>query len=212
MLVSFHKFMLLPYPTVEVVKKECDAFNSEDSLVEDALAKLWAKFPLNVDPAHVLLKTVVLNDRYNAGVRWVHVEPLAIHIAGIDNIDLLLREENSTRAFDLITNCPKLPQYAAFASKFCSWHNPTAHPISDRYVKACLWAYKKQNPQDPKKQNPHGPFAKFHRDDLDYYKKLVAIITAFRNQYELTSFNFKELDKFLWRLGKRILKGENHTS
>jgi hypothetical protein len=72
--------------------------------------------------------------------------------------------------------------------------------------------YKNQNPQDPKNPKPHGPFAAFHRGDLDYYKKLVAIVTAFRNRYELASFNFKELDKFLWRLGKRILKGENHTS
>jgi hypothetical protein len=202
--------MLLPYPTFEVVKKECDAFNSENSFGEDALAKLWAEFPLNVDPAHVLLKTVVLNDRYSAGVRWVDVEPLAVHIAGI-NIDPLLKEA-STRALDLITDCPNLQEYSSFASKFCSWHNPTAYPISDRYIKECLWAYKKQIPQSPKKQNPNGPFAKFKRDDLEYYEKLVAMVTAFRNHYELTSFNFKELDKFLWRLGKRIVKGENHTS
>ena len=62
-------------------------------------------------------------------------------------------------------------------------------------MRACLDAYRKQD-----------GFAEFHREDLFYYKKLVEIVRAFRNYYELSWFNLKELDKFMFRSGEQILK------
>jgi hypothetical protein len=84
--------------------------------------------------------------------------------------------------------------YYSFATKFCSWHNPTAYPIYDHYVDVCLWSYKQQD-----------GFADFHRQDLGYYDKLVPVLSAFCKHYDLKSLSHRDLDKFLWLSGYRIL-------
>ena len=185
---------MLPAPTVEIVKAECDAFDDENKLTEESLRQLRAQFPKNTDVPHVLLKVLVLNKLYSTRVNDVDVEPLARHIArlGIDSIIT----QGSLNAVDLITACPNVRRYYSFATKYCSWHNPTAYPIYDRYVDECLWSYKKQD-----------HFATFHRQDLWYYGKLVEMVIAFRSHYGLDSLTFKQLDKFLWRSGERILRG-----
>ena len=87
-------------------------------------------------------------------------------------------------------------QYLSFASKFCSWHNPTAYPIYDGNVHECLYSYQKQD-----------SFAEFqNEDDLYYYQKLLDTVVAFRNHYGLNSLSFKQLDKFMCLSGGRILK------
>lgn len=187
----------LPVPTVELVKAECSAFDEENRLAEDALGLLRAQFPRNTDIRHVLLKVLVLNKLYAARVRDIDVEPVATHIVGLaadKHLDQLL-DQGSLDAVFLITACPNLREYLAFASKFCSWHNPEAYPIYDGNVRECLWSYGEQD-----------RFAKFRKNDLWYYRRLVDIVKAFRNYYELTSLSLKQLDKFLWRSGDRILR------
>lgn len=185
---------MLPAPTVELVKAECDAFDRESFLDEDALGQLRASFPRNTDTAHVLLKVVVLNKLYSTRIKDIDVRPLAIHIAGL-GIDPFIAQ-GSPHAVDLITNCPKMRRYYCFATKFCSWHNPTAYPIYDGNVDKCLWLYMKQD-----------RFEKFHHEDLISYDKFLAVVTAFRSFYSLPPLiTFKQLDKFLWRLGEKSLK------
>jgi len=106
----------------------------------------------------VLLKVLVLNKLYGAMIRDIDVETVAKHIAGLASDRLLdqLLGQGSLDAVFLITDCPNVKQYLSFASKFCSWHNPTAYPISDKSVRACLWSYGKQY-----------HFAKFRSEDLD---------------------------------------------
>jgi hypothetical protein len=187
------KTTLLPTPTVNLVQAECDAFDLEDQLIEEALRLLWAQFPHNSETSHVLLKVVVLNTLYSTRIRDIDVEPLARHIVTL-NIDPLL-DQGELAAVERIYNCPPLKMYYSFATKFCSWHNPTAYPIYDHNADECLWSYKKQD-----------RFANFNRQDLGYYEKFVATVTAFRNHYGLSSFNFRQLDKFLVRSGGEILK------
>jgi hypothetical protein len=100
---------------------------------------------------------------------------------------------------DRIADIPNLRKCYSFATKFCSWHNPTGFPLYDGYVDECLWSYKKQAEQEMQL-----PFAKFRRQDLLNYEKLVVIISAFRSHYKLDSLTFKQLDKFLWRSGFQI--------
>ena len=125
------------------------------------------------------------------------VEPLAHHIVGLANdkhLDQLI-DDGSLDAVSLIAKCPKLKEYFSFASKFCSWHNPTAYPIYDGNVRECLWSYGKQD-----------RFAKFRNEDLWYYQNLVETVIAFRNHYGLDPLTFKQLDKFMYRSGGQILK------
>ena len=195
---------VLPRPTVELVKAEGNAFEQENRLTEGALAQLRAQFPRNTDIRHVLLKVVALNKLYSAMVRDIDVEVVAKHIVQLANdnhLDQLL-DQGCLDAVFLICDCPGLKDYVSFASKFCIWHNPDAYPIYDGNVRACLSAYGKQD-----------GFAKFRQEDLYYYKKLVEIVRAFRNYYELSCFNFKELDKFMYRSGGQILKSrKGHES
>ena len=188
---------MLPRPTVELVETECKAFDWENCLAEEALGQLRAQFPLNTDVRHVLLKVLVLNKLYSTMIRDIDVETVAKHIVGLandKNLDQLL-DQGSLDAVFLITACPNLKEYLSFASKFCSWHNPTAYPIYDGNVRECLWSYGKQD-----------RFAKFRNQDLWYYQKLVETVIAFRNHYGLDSLTFKQLDKFMFRSGSRILK------
>jgi hypothetical protein len=188
---------MLPRPTVELAKAEGNAFDQEYWLTEEALAQLRAQFPRNTDLRHVLLKVVVLNRLYHAMVRDIDVEAVAKHIVQLANdkhLDQLL-DQSCLDAVFLICDCPGLKDYTCFSSKFCIWHNPDAYPIYDRNVRACLGAYGKQD-----------GFATFRQEDLFYYKKLVEIVRAFRNYYGLSCFNFKELDKFMYRSGEQILK------
>jgi len=189
----------LPAPTLEFVKAECDEFDREPStqLGEEALDQLRVQFPGNKEISHVLLKVLVLNKLYSARVHDNDVETLARHIAAL-GIDPLLAE-GSSRAVHLITDCPNLRlHYYSFATKFCSWHNATAYPIFDGNMNECLWSYKRQ---DPEKK-----FAQFRREDLKDYEKLIATVNDFRSDYKLDSLTFREIDKFLWRLGAEILK------
>ena len=61
-----------------------------------------------------------------------------------------------------------------------------------------FWAYKKQD-----------KFANFHNYDLWVYESYRTTIISFRAHYGLESLNFKELDKFLFRSGGRILQRES---
>jgi hypothetical protein len=185
--------VMLPVPTPAVVKAECDAFDQENELTEKALRKLRTKFPLNTDEAEVLLKALVLNKLYSTRVNDADIPPLAHHIAGL-NIDPLL-DKGSLDVVDQIMNCPGLDKEYSFATKFCSWHNPTAYPIYDGNAEACVWAYQKQD-----------KFGKFRRQDLRRYEVWVETVKAFRTHYGLGRLPFRELDKFLWRQGA-LLKG-----
>jgi hypothetical protein len=189
---------LLPTPTVELIRAECDADASDpkNQLEEDALNKLFSLFPRNTNTSHVLLKVLVLNKLYKTQINDIDVEPLARHIAG-HRIDALLTR-GSPRAVEVITNCPSLQKkHFSFATKYCSWHNPTAYPIYDRNVVKCLCRCNKQ-----KEFKVKG----FYQKDLRDFKEFLAVVTAFRSFYVLDTVSFKQLDKFLWHLGDRILK------
>lgn len=162
-------------------------------LAEDALRQLRECFPENVDPAQVILKVIALNRLYSSRVLDKDIEDLAKCI--VDNhLDPLL-EEGSPRVIDLIIGCCQGRHYYSFATKFCSWHNPTAYVIYDGNVNECLWQYKKRD-----------KFAAFRRDDLYDYEKLATVVRAFQVHYGLQSFTVREIDKFLWRVGERLLQ------
>jgi len=185
---------MLRKPDVDLVQEECDAFDEEPStkLGEEALAKLLAAFPHNTEVSQVLLKVIVLDQRYSTRIRYMDIDNFARHIAtsGIDE----LITQGSPNAVERIWNCEGMRNYYSFATKFCSWHNPTTYPIYDHYVDACLWAYKKQD-----------SFFDFQHQDLYDYEKLVKIVSDFRDHYGLNQFTFREIDKFLWRTGYECL-------
>ncbi len=69
------------------------------------------------------------------------------------------------------------------------------YPIFDSYAVESLWSYRNQD-----------HFTRFLRQDLWYYDRFVATVTAFRDFYKLDCLTFRQVDKFLWRSGDRILR------
>jgi len=194
-------------PTIDDVNKAIKTFDKDNGPVEWLLTQLFRQFPYNTDLSQVLLKTKVMNLLYST--RIGDVNTVAGHIVGLGGIDALL-SAGSPDAVGLIANVQiKYRKFCfySFASKYCSWHNPTAYPIYDKHVDTCLWFYKKQRLY--KKQDP---FATFLRQDLWTYSTFLKVLTAFRSSYGLDSFGFKQLDKFLFYQGAQLLSQSEHPT
>ena len=184
--------MILPALTIDLINTEAKKFDRENQLAEQAITQLVRNFPNNTDPSHVLLKVVVINELYGAGLPRKYIESITRHITGL-GIDEALAAGKSAVTDDII-NCHELKEkYFSFASKFCSWHNPAAYPIYDRNVDECLWYY-----------NGRYHFTTYNRGNYSYVE-FVGIVSALRNFFRLNEVTFKQLDKALWRLGDQLL-------
>ncbi|MDO4959060.1 MAG: hypothetical protein Q4E68_07395 [Prevotellaceae bacterium] len=156
---------------------------------EKALEKLFGiQCPKNNDLSDILIKCSVLNEFYSTNVYYIN--DLAKHIENL-NIDTRLMNGDITLVNE-IAKVPGRPRYYSFATKYCSHHFPTLYPIYDNNVELVLKYFRKKD-----------EFVSFKNEDLKDYSKFVEIINAFRIKYELTQFNYKELDIYLWQLGKK---------
>ncbi len=182
----------LPKPTPEIVRAACEMFEQDELLVEGALQQLLTAFPNNKGREHVLLKVVVLNRLYATNI--FAVTPLALQIAEL-NVDERLAAGDPGLVDEIARFTPggKIRSIFSFATKYCSWHNPTAYPIYDSFVDSSLWAYQKQD-----------HFSEFARNDLRTFGTFLKVLNDFRSHYGLTAFTHKEIDKFLWSKGKEI--------
>jgi hypothetical protein len=175
-------------PTAERVKSACEQFDHENELVEQTLAELFHQFPGNGDPRHVLLKVVAVNSLYHTCIFALDVVARNIH-EHHQEIDAALKA-GSPEVIDLIARVKvkgKIYNFFSFATKYCSWQNPTAYPVYDSHVDHYLWALQQQS-----------GFASFLHPDLWNSAKFLRIMNDFRGFHGLNSFTFKEIDKFLY--------------
>ena len=85
----------------------------------------------------------------------------------------------------------KIKKFYSFATKYCSRHKPLDYPIYDSYVDKLLRYFRDVD-----------GFISFTNDDLKNYMYYKDIIIKFREFYGLQQFNLKQVDKYLWQLGK----------
>ncbi len=187
----------LAVPNAALVREACEQFDRENGIIEKALADLFSAYPANDNPSHVLLKVVALNSLYST--RVLAVLKLADHISGQGaTLDPALAA-GSAEAVDSIARIKigeKDFAFYSFATKYCNWHQPNLFPIYDSRVDKYLWLLKKK-----------GAFcceSFSHHQDLYDYSIFCNIMTAFRGQFGLSSFTFKEIDKFLWSQGESL--------
>ena len=182
-------------PTAELVQAACEEFDQENLIVEQALKELFSQYPGNSYHPHVLLKVVALNRLYSTQIFAVHDVARHIHQQA-QNVDSALAigspEIVDKIAKVTISTTGKERTSYSFATKYCSWHNPVSYPIWDSRVDRYLRSLK---------QTPFARFLSANPDLWDYYQEFVGIMTAFRDFYDLRSFTFKEIDKFLWSQG-----------
>jgi hypothetical protein len=182
----------LVLPTEENVRRACKQFDDDNLVVEEALKDLFTQYPRNNNHPHVLLKVVALNRLYSAGIYAVYDTARHIHEHARE-IDSGLAA-GAPEVVDIITAVPitatgKVRHFWAFATKYCSWHNPNSYPIWDSHVARYLRSLEGT------------PFA--HPDFWHHYREFRDLMVAFREHYKLAAVMFKEIDKFLYRMAPK---------
>lgn len=185
--------MKIPNPSKDEVKKYLQKWDSLDNYVlqESSLDKLFLKtYPNNTDINDILIKASSLNDFYSTNI--FSIFSVAKHILEL-NIDERLKAGDETLVNDIakiiINN--KNKNFYSFASKYCSHHYPTEYPIYDNYVERVLLYFKKRD-----------KFDDFTKEDLKNYKTFKKILITFKNFYKIDEYDLKEIDKYIWQLGK----------
>lgn len=148
-------------------------------------------YPNNTDIKQVIIKVSALNDFYSTNI--FKVFNVAKHIIDL-NIDERLAINDVTLVNDIAkvqVSDNKCVNFYSFATKYCSRHKPTEYPIFDSFVEKLLKYFR-----DTDKK------IIFHNDDLKDYQKYKSILLDFQKNYGLEDFNLKQIDKYLWQLGK----------
>lgn len=175
-------------PDENRVREACRKFDDEYGTTERALKDLLRQYSTNDDEAHVFLKVVAVNRLYFAGPLDVHGMAEQIHLHA-DTIDPALAQGAPSIVDEIArfivdkTGC----KFYSFASKYCSWHNPSSYPIWDGNVCRYLASLK------------NTPFAK--SDNWERYAEFVALMAAFSEHYRLDLSGFEDIDKLLWMNG-----------
>ena len=158
---------------------------------ENALNKLFFNLcPENKDMSDILIKCSSLNDFYSTNIFKVH--NVAKHFLN-QNIDERLAVGDLNLVMDLANieiNGKKFFFYS-FATKYCSHHRPDIYPIYDSYVNKLLKYFRDRD-----------GFMAFNEANLKEYRSYYKIIQSFKSFYGLQAFSVKQIDKYLWQLGK----------
>lgn len=183
-------------PCEEEVKIYLDKWNANEKYVlqEETLDDLFKeKYPDNKDIKGVLAKCSTLNDFYSTGIRSIF--PVAKHIVN-QNIDERLKEKDPSVVDDIASvrfNNGKVIREYSFASKYCNRYYPDDYPIYDSYVQDTLTYLKRRD-----------HFDKFTQNDLKEYKKFKEILLNLKEFYHIDKISLKELDEYLWQVGKEL--------
>lgn len=184
----------IPRPSENEVTKYLELWNTLENykFQEEALDKLFfVTYPSNTLMEDVLVKVSTLNDFYSTNIFAAY--KVAKHILSLD-IDERLNNGDITLVNDIAKiemDNGNIKNFYSFASKYCSHHKPLEFPIYDSFVDTLLKYFRDTD-----------NFYEFKNEDLKEYVKFKNILIEFRRYYGLEQFNLKEIDKYLWLLGK----------
>ena len=183
----------IPEPSNEQVDNYLEKWKELENyrLQEDALNKLFFELcPENKDITDILLKASTLNNFYNTNIFSIY--PVAKHIHQLD-IDSRLETGDVGLVADIqqVMIGEKKKNFYSFASKYCSHHNPFAYPIYDSYVDEVLRYFRNRD-----------GFFNFKDGELKKYEKFKSILIVFQSFYNLEEYNLKQIDQYVWQLGK----------
>ena len=183
----------VPRPCVEEVDKYLQQWNEQESylLQEQARDKLFFDvYPNNTDIKEILIKVSCLNDFYSTNI--YNVFAVAKHIQALD-VDERLKFGDSSlvEQIALVDMGSKTLNFYSFATKYCSHHQPTKYAIWDSYVDEVLRYFRDVD-----------SFCAFGREDLRTYTVFECVLHRFAAFYGLEMYTLKDLDRYLWQLGK----------
>jgi hypothetical protein len=177
------------------IDQEIAAFDraEKEYLGEPTIRELISTYPNNLKVEHILVKVITISSLYHARVLDNDFQPLARHIHTIDDLDGRLRRGDPSVVDAIIKSQGTTKQYFSFATKFCSWHNQEAYAIYDTYMWKALSAYRAA-----------GRFT-FRASESDDYVGFHEVVRRFQKAYGLEAYSLRDIDKFLWRVGDRLL-------
>ncbi len=181
-------------PSASEVEKYLRAWNDSETyrLQESALNKLFLELaPQNDRIENILIKAATLNDFYSTNIFSIY--PVARHILSLD-VDKRLQAHDLSLVSDLsYVTFPngKTKKLYSFATKYCSHHKPDVYPIYDDYISKVLRYYRDVD-----------GFSKFTNEMLSDYLSFNTILHDFQLFYKLEKYTLKEIDQYLWQLGK----------
>ena len=183
----------IPKPNKKEVEKYLEKWDSLENYVlqESSLDKLFFEvYPNNTDIRDILIKASSLNDFYSTNI--FSIFPVAKHILSL-NIDERLRSADTSLVNDIanVTINGKRKNFYSFATKYCSHHFPKDFPIYDSFVDRVLCFFRNQD-----------HFTEFKNEDLKDYDKFKNILIEFKKYYGIDKYNLKDIDRYLWQLGK----------
>ncbi len=158
---------------------------------EKALNKLFFQvYPHNNCIEDIIIKCSALNDFYSTNIFDIHT--VAQHILSLC-IDERLEKGDRSLVNDIahVEVNGKDHFFYSFATKYCSHHQPRRYAIYDSYVEKVLLSMNKRK-----------HFANFQREELKDYETYMSVIRAFQQTFGLMNYNIKQLDQYLWQLGK----------
>lgn len=187
---------------------------------EEILCNLFRKYPSNTDFEEVVYKITILDRFYSTNLRFNDktlsaekdsksgVIEVANIILGIKDFDKRVKNGDK-KLVDQIVNTAKqdknMKSVYSFATKYCSFHNPKDYPIYDNFVKEELKYYRNQKVSE----------FKFQNKDLENYREFVKVVKNFKEIFNLEKYSFKQIDQYLWLVGKRRCaekqKAKNHS-
>ncbi len=189
-----NKLKNIPIPSNSEVEKYLKLWNDNEfyNLSQKSLNNLFKTFPLNNNLDEILVKVCTLDVIFGAGVnKWFF--KISNNILNYD-LDKKLKD-NTLEINDFVEKIKiqrkdgKEMRPYSFASKYCSHHKPNEYPIYDSYVDEVLWLFMKE--ELGKK-----------RIRLKNYSIFKEILIKFRSKYELEKYSLKEIDQYIWLLGK----------
>lgn len=184
----------VPRPCAAEVEKYLAAWDEQDSyrLQEKALDKLFFDaYPSNTTIEDVLIKVTCLNALYSTNIFSPFT--VAMHILKL-NIDERLKVGDPSLVEDiaLVTmGNAETKNFYSFATKYCSHHQPKQYAIWDSYVDEVLKYFRDVD-----------GFAIFADADLKSQALFKDVLYKFASYYGISRYSLKDLDRYLWQLGK----------
>lgn len=148
------------------------------------------EFKANTDLRVVIIKCSALNDFYATNI--YKTAPVARKIVSIRDFDARLARADDALVEE-VANVEGRRNYS-FATKYCSHHRPDLYPIYDRYVADVLVELRRRDRR---------AFHFSNRSSLkESYPTFRQAIDDFRKAYGLQRYSYKDIDRYLWQLGK----------
>ena len=216
-------------PSVAELEKYKSCWNKLDNYCvhEKALSSLFrgpdSPYTKNTDLSHIIIKASALNDFYSTNIYRIHdVAKRILEIKDFDKrleqgdeelvekiryVDYIFYSQSQKEGekrqklkpgqeVELIKGKKKIDSYS-FATKYCSHHQPDKFPIYDRYVALVLCELRDKFGVDTKSKTD---YLEKLRKSYSYFKSQI---DALREHFDLGSYTYKDIDRYLWQLGKR---------